>query len=234
MKKFIVVLLLCGIADAYAVGDDDPLLFGLNADELERRNSFDSSNDDSTSWEVQAWAGHDFHKLWLMSEGKRVDGTTEQHEISLLYGQAISTYWDAMVGWRKDVDPNPNRSWLQLGIKGTTPFFIETSSYLFIGEQGRTGLRLEGEKEWLLTQRWHLMPKAELNFHGHNDTPTLTGSGLSEMELSLRLAYQVRRELSPYIGIYWERKFGNTADFHRTAGENTSDTTVVLGIKAWY
>ena len=54
------------------------------------------------------------------------------------------------------------------------------------------------------------------------------------MELGLRLRYQIQREFAPYIGINWEKKFGNTADFAEEEGEATDDLQFVVGISAWF
>ena len=56
------------------------------------------------------------------------------------------------------------------------------------------------------------------------------GSGLSDMELGLRLRYEIRREFAPYIGVNWTQKIGRTADFAKDEGEETSDVQLVAGI----
>ena len=67
----------------------------------------------------------------------------------------------------------------------------------------------------MLTQQWVLSPEIEINFHGKNDEAREVGSGLSNIEAGIRLRYEVKREFAPYIGIHWEKKFGNTADYAR-------------------
>jgi len=55
-----------------------------------------------------------------------------------------------------------------------------------------------------------------------------------DVEFGLRLRYEVRREFAPYIGINWSKKYGNTADYSRLQGESSSDTQIVLGLRAWF
>ena len=86
----------------------------------------------------------------------------------------------------------------------------------------------------MLTQRWVLSPEMELNLHTRNDEQTGTGSGLSDLELGLRLRYEIRREFAPYVGVNWTRKFGNTADFARAEGEDTNDVQIVAGVRVWF
>ena len=54
------------------------------------------------------------------------------------------------------------------------------------------------------------------------------------MNAGLRLRYEIYRELAPYIGINWEKKFGSTADLAKAKGEDSSYTEWVLGLRAWF
>ena len=60
------------------------------------------------------------------------------------------------------------------------------------------------------------------------------GSGLSDIEASIRLGYEIKREVMPYIGFNWGKKFGKTADLAIADGEDTSESMFVVGISAWY
>jgi copper resistance protein B len=60
------------------------------------------------------------------------------------------------------------------------------------------------------------------------------GKGVNDFELGLRLRYEFSRKFAPYIGVNWERKVGDTADFAREHGEDTSSLSFVSGIKFWF
>ena len=60
------------------------------------------------------------------------------------------------------------------------------------------------------------------------------GKGLSDIELGLRLRYEIRREFAPYVGITYSRKIGASADLARAAGEDAGETGVAVGIRAWF
>ena len=79
-----------------------------------------------------------------------------------------------------------------------------------------------------------MTPKIEINFYGQDDAEVGIGSGLSDVELGLRLRYEIRREFAPYIGVIWSKLFGNTADFAKTAGQDTSEAQLVIGLRAWF
>jgi copper resistance protein B len=103
-----------------------------------------------------------------------------------------------------------------------------------MGGAGRTALRLEGVYELRLTSRLVLQPQLELDLYGKDDPETRIGSGLSQAEAGLRLRYEFRRELAPYLGVVWQRRFGDTADLARAAGDGDRDTRLVAGIRVWF
>ena len=236
MKAATPVMLIAPIfsmlaTHAIAGAKDDPLLTKVMVDQLEVREADD---DNPAVLEGQGWVGKDLNKLWLKVELERVDSETEEAELQALYSKAISTYWDFQVGMRHDFEPSPTRSWGVIGIQGLAPYFFEVDTALFVGESGRTALRLEAEYELLFTQRLILTPEIEINLYGKDDEATGVGSGLSDVEFGLRLRYEIRREFAPYIGVNWIKKYGDSADFTRASGDKVSETQFVLGVRMWF
>lgn len=235
MKNLTYVTLIgLGLAVAspvFAGAEDDPLLTKVTIDQLEYR-----SGKDESPWvlEADAWVGKDLHKLWFKTEVERVDGETHEAELQVLYSRAFDPYWNFHLGARRDFEPKPNRNWGVLGVNGTAPYYIETDLSLFVGEDGRAAVRLELEKEVMITQRWVLIPELELNAYSKADEELGVGAGLVNAEIGLRLAYEIRREFAPYIGVTWSSQFGETADMADDEGEDTSATHLVVGIHAWF
>ena len=217
--------------DATADMEDDPLLLTVILDQLEMR---DVGGDNTLSWDGQGWLGRDLHKIWFKTDGERTAGSTDEAELQFLYSKVIARYWDFQLGVRHDFKPSPSRSWAAIGFKGLAPYFFDIDAAAFIGESGRTALRFEAEYELLFTQRLILTPDIEINLYGQNDPDAGIGAGLSDLEAGLRLRYEIRREFAPYIGVNWSRLFGNTADFARIAGEKSSETQLVIGLRAWF
>ena len=85
----------------------------------------------------------------------------------------------------------------------------------------------------LLTQRLILEPRLEANIYGKDDVERGLGSGLADASLALRLRYEIRRELAPYIGVAWVDEYGGTEDLTRAAGEDPSDARFLLGFRFW-
>lgn len=199
-----------------------------------RLEAFDAEEGTGLEWEGQAWFGTDLNKVWLRSEGERSGGNTEAADLEVLYGRAIAPWWDVVAGVRHDFEPGESQDFAAIGIQGLAPYKFEVEATAYLGESGQTAARLEVEYETLLTNRLILQPLVELNFNGKNDERRGTGSGLSTAEAGLRLRYEIRREIAPYIGVVHERSFGRTADFRRGEGEDISDTRVVAGVRIWF
>lgn len=232
MENIIAVMMLVGLTStAMAGGADDPLLYKVMIDKLELRNT---SGPNALVLDADAWVGYDFDKFWLKTDVERVNGNTEEAEVQFLYSRAIAPFWDFQAGWRHDIKPKPTRDYLALGFKGLSPYQFDVDAGLFIGESGQVNVRLNVEYEYLLTQKWILSPEIEVNVFSEDDAQVGVGSGLSDLELGLRLRYEVRREFAPYIGVNWTRKFGQTADFAKAGGEDTSDVQLVAGVRIWF
>lgn len=194
-----------------------------------------NDDDNKRVWDAQGWIGGDYNKFWLKTEGEGVPGEAwESAEIQALYSRTISSFWDVQVGVRHDFRPDPDRTFGVFGVQGLAPYWFEVDTAVFAGERGDVRWRGEFEYELLLTQKLILQPRLEVNA-SFDDVPEHgVGSGLNETELGVRLRYEIRREIAPYIGISWAKKYGDTADFAETDGESTSTVSFVMGLRAWF
>ncbi len=201
---------------------------------LDRLEAWNAGRGTGMEWEGQAWIGTDLNRLWLRSEGERVDGATEAADLEVLYGRSIARWWDLVVGVRHDFKPGDSQSFAAIGIQGLAPQKFEVEATAYLGESGQTALRLEAERDLLLTNRLILQPLVEANFHGKDDPRRGVGSGLGTIEAGLRLRYEFTRKFAPYLGIVREHAFGGTADLRRADREDTNDTRFVAGLRIWF
>jgi len=216
---------------------DDTARFGkVMFDQLEWRDG--DRGEGRGTWDAQAWYGSDLDKLWVKSEGKYVSSSREaglhDADVELLWDRVISDWWNIQAGARQDLGPGQSRSWAAVGIEGLAPQWFETEATVYASDQGRTAVRLKAQYDLLLTQRLVLQPFAEANLYGHTDRQRQIGSGLSDLEVSVRLRYEVRREFAPYVGLVWLRRFGSTADLVREAGGEASDLELTAGLRVWF
>jgi len=200
---------------------------------VDRLEWVDGDDGESGAYDTRAWFGRSYRKLVLRAEGDYDDGELDSCTTELLYSRAVASYWDLQGGVRHDTGTGPDRSWLAFGVEGLAPWWFEVEATAYLGENGRTGFKLQAEYELLLTQRLILQPRLELEAHGKNDPKTATGQGLSSGSAGLRLRYEITRQLAPYAGVEWARNFGNTADYAHEEGGVTGEVRVVAGIRIW-
>jgi len=60
------------------------------------------------------------------------------------------------------------------------------------------------------------------------------GSGISSIEVGVRIRYELRREFAPYAGVAWVNKLGETGDLAKAAGEDANEIQVLAGLRIWF
>ncbi|CAB3853136.1 copper resistance protein B [Achromobacter piechaudii] len=185
-------------------------------------------------WDGRYWYGTATDRLLLKSEGERESGGGSQGKVEAFWSHAVSPFWDLQLGARRDIGTGPKRNWAAIGIEGVLPYNIELETTAYVGASGRTALALKAEYDLLLTQRLIFTPELEASLYGKSDPARGVGSGLSSGSLSLRLRYEVTREFAPYIGVSFDRKFGQTARYASDAGDSRSQTALIAGVRFWF
>jgi copper resistance protein B len=179
---------------------------------------------DAAAFEGEAWFGNDASKWVVKARGEHVDGEGwESAELQGLYAKPIGPYFDLQAGLRVNLEPK-GRTYAALGVEGVAPYWIETKATAFLSDRGDLSARIEASHDLRLTGRLILQSKVETN---------LAEAG-SDAEFGLRLRYEIRREFAPYVGVLRHRTFGDNADIARATGERTSETRLVMGIRAWF
>lgn len=204
MTVRVTVLFLLTFAAGCATAQDRHVFF--MADRLEYVR-----NEDAWLWDLQGWYGSDEHKLWWKTEGVFDGDDAEEAEIQLLYSRAVSAFWDLQLGLRYDVEPEPSGTHAVIGLQGLAPQWFEVDLAALVHEDGDVSLRFEAEYDLLLTQALVLQPRLALD----SDTETTS--------LGLRLRYEIRREIAPYIGVRWQDATGGA-----------DGASFVIGARFWF
>ena len=190
---------------------------------------------DATVFDFQAWYGTTFDRLVVKTEGDISKGKLEENQTDILWGHAISAYWDTQVGLRTDYSKEgKNRQWLAVGLQGLAPYWFELDMTAYLGEKGNSAFTLEAEYELLLTQKLIVQPRAEITFYGKDDEQNELGSGLSSSAIGFRVRYEFTRQFAPYLGVEWTNTYGRTADYAKSNELSSSETEFVAGIRFWF
>ncbi|USQ74149.1 copper resistance protein B (plasmid) [Roseomonas mucosa] len=167
-------------------------------------------------WEGQAWYGTDYDKVWVKTQGELERGRqAENAEVQLLYSRLLGYYWDLQAGVRYDPRPRPDRAYGVIGIQGLSPGLFEIELHAFVSERGGLSARLEASYDIYVTQRLVLQPTAEINVAAQRVRELGVNSGISNIEAGFRLRYEFTREVAPYVGVNYSRRFGEAARYAR-------------------
>jgi len=206
MKKILLTTLLSvGFTQGLqAAGGDDPLRTMLVMDRFELFN-----NDENTRiWEGSFYIGYDIDKLYVYSDGESTSDGLESSQNELVYSRAIAPFWDAQIGLVYDKNANDSKTWVEIAIAGLAPYYFETRAALLVNGDGNA---------------------VEADLYTKDDPAMQLGSGLSSMEAGLRLRYEFTREFAPYIGVTWEKTFGNTRDYNPV-----NESNLLAGVRFWF
>lgn len=215
---------------------DEMSIGKIIVDQLEYQGG---NKENSQRWDMQGWLGSDYDKFWFKFEGDIPVGKSEgELELQALYSRAVSAYWDMQLGVRFDrVDGGGNTDSRLLGVfgyQGLAPYWFEVEPAVYIDDEGNFSARLTATYDLLFTQRLILQPRTEFNLSA-NDVPEFgVGKGLNDLQLGLRLRYEFTREIAPYIGVAWQKQYGDTASFTSADGGIVEDTKLIVGIRLWF
>lgn len=207
----------------------EQLIWGIQAEQLEYRIGDES---DVFAWDFDAIIGTDELKFVWRSE---VEFSFEEDAFETLENQArlqvpISDFFDAVGGIRVDTPDGPDRVYGVLGLHGLAEQWFEVDADLFIGED--PSARFEVEYEGLITNRITFVPSIELDLPFTDDEAIGAGAWGPTLEVGARLSYDlVDRAISPYIGVHYERLFGESADLARDDGEDDDAVFFVIGTR---
>jgi copper resistance protein B len=205
------------------------------------RLEFSTGNEpDALHLDAQGWYGGDRDKFWWKAEGthQTQGASAGEGELQALYSRLTAPFWDFQAGLRYDRIWGPGldhgRAFAVIGFTGLAPYWFEVEPALFVSADGDVSARLSATYDALLTQRLVLQPRLDVNV-ALQDVPKFgVGSGFNNVELGLRLRYEIRREVAPYVGVTWSRQLGATADLARGTGAKVDEVRFVAGVRVWW
>jgi len=238
MKRLVIAFALFAAFASFSVSaplsaqEKGTVFHGLQLEEFEYRHGDESER--LLVWNGDAFVGTDEVKLRLLSQGEYDKDIAKfgKLENRLVLQTPLSTFFDIKGGVRLDTPTGPDRWYAVLGVTGLAPQWFEVDVDFFVSETGDTSARLDVEYELLITNRLILTPSMDINVAFSGDPGIGIGAGLSTIEAGARLSYDlIDRALSPYLGVVYERKFGQTENIADREGEDTEGWRAVVGTK---
>jgi len=207
------------------------------ADQTEYRVNNHGNN--SLRYDTQAWRGTNYHKLWLKLEGSdELTTRAGNMELQVLDSRSIDSFWEFQMGVRYDRVYSPSitrqRLLAVIGFQGLAPYWFDVEPALFISDKGDVSARVRATYDLLLTQKLILRPRLEINAAMRGSSQFDVGQGLNDVQLGLRLRYEITRKFAPYIGIAKQQQFGATANLLRAAGGASNNISLMTGLRWWF
>jgi copper resistance protein B len=209
---------------------DQQVFTSVRFDKLEW-NRFGGS--DNARWDVEAFVGTDYDKLFFKSEGF-YDGRAkkfDEAQIQVLYSRLISYFFDLQMGVRHDFSPKPSRTYAVIGVEGLAPGFIEIDADAYISEKGDISGSFTAFHDVLITNRLIFQPRIDVKLQAQRVDELSLGAGITDFELGARLRYEILRNFAPYVGVAWDRKVGETASIAEREQTAISKVYVVAGVR---
>ena len=191
-------------------------------------------------WSILGWRGGDINRFWFKSEGSEHSrrGTTgAQVDGQALYGRAISAFFHVQTGVRYEVhleDKAVSRVFAVVALQGLAPYRFDVEPELFLSNKGKFSGRFTASTDWLLTQRLIVQPRVETEFAFQSDADFGIDRGFNDAGASIRMRYEVRREVAPYVGVAFLQDFGATQSRSQKEGTVPNQLQIVFGIRLWH
>tara|TARA_R110000772_G_scaffold178835_3_gene290237 strand:+ start:10267 stop:11013 length:747 start_codon:yes stop_codon:yes gene_type:complete len=191
-------------------------------------------------WDMVGWYGGDIYRVYVKSEGenKQDDGEpTNLERAEVLASKLIAPYWEIQggVGTRGTVSSDSKmENYVVVSLYGLAPYQFEIDSSVALNEEGDVSFAVEAEYEIRVTQTSYFQPRLSLSASLSESERFNRPSGLNSLRLGLRYRYEFSREFAPYVGVYWNRMLGNSADKTRLEGNSASETGIVVGARFWF
>lgn len=213
------------------VHDNEFRVFGIT-DRLEWQSR--DGGDPAYVWDVFGYAGGDYNRLWIESEGEGTfDEKVDEADLQVLYSRAITPYWNLQTGVRYEFKPDPSRAFFVLAAEGLNVYYNEVEADLYVSEDGDLSGLLEVEYDGFLTQRLVAQPRAEVNWQAQDVPEYGLGAGITSYEVGLRVRYEFAREFAPYVGVSWRQTVGQTEDM-LPPGADDETLSLVAGLRMWF
>jgi copper resistance protein B len=171
-------------------------------DQMEYR--YDAASTGQVGLDAEGWWGPDFDRLRYRLEGAwDVGEPTGEGEAALLYSRLVSRWLELQVGVGGDVmleDERVAEGRVELGVEYVVPQDIDVEAHLRVSHRGRVSLKATATKDWMFTQRLILQTRSDLLVAAQPSVEKDRPRGLESVGAGLRLRYEARRELAPYVG----------------------------------
>ena len=157
-------------------------------------------------WDAEVWRGDDTQKAFIATDGV-VSGQDSEAAFGIRFSRTSARLWDFQGGFTVGLswtggDTLETSLTGSAGLLGTLPFDVQSEVVIVVSNSGDPLIQCEFQRDLTITSKTTLQALLAVESE-------LNGSDLSSVfennavELGLRLRYELKRNLAPYIGLVW-------------------------------
>lgn len=184
--------------------------------------------------DTEGWLGGDIHRLRYRAEGAfELGDSVGEGELGAAYSRLVGPWVELQVGVGFEAQNEVGTGFearLEAGVEAVIPYDFDLEAVVRVSHRGRTSARVTVIKELMLSQRLIVQLRAETTGAVQSSVELDRAQGLENASAGLRLRYEVRRELAPYLGGTWTGAFEGPSG----TGRFVQSGSAVGGVRVWY
>jgi uncharacterized protein involved in copper resistance len=157
-------------------------------------------------------------------------GSITNANLDVFYWHAISPFWALKGGinyvYRPAISPYFQPG---IGIEGLMPYFIDTDIRAYY-HKGSTKLDLDIARDTQIATNFFLRTEVEGFLASKTVSQDLLGSGMSELQFTVRPYYQVNPNLAVYLQYQHTGNYGRTRQLLQETNLPSSENNYSLGV----
>lgn len=179
--------------------------------------------------------GGDYNKLELFTDDAEINqGSVQSADMDIFYWRLISQFWAVKGGVNYTYRPAGTPYWQPgVGLEGLMPYFIDTNirTYYYDGSES---LDAELSRDTQITNNFFIRMGIRSILATNTVTEAEIGSGLNQMQYTLRPYYRVMPGLSLFTEFEHEQDYGVLKNIVRNTGESTTENTLTFGVSVLF
>lgn len=175
--------------------------------------------------------GGDYNKLELYADNAQMEqGTVSNADLDIFYWRLISQFWAVKGGVNYFYRPAEHPYWQPgIGIEGLMPYFIDTNvrTYLY---SGSVKFDIELSRDTQITNNFFIRTGVESIFATKTVSGAEIGSGMNEMQYTLRPYYRIRPGVNLFAQYQYTNDYGALSSFDKQNNESPNESSLTLGV----
>lgn len=175
--------------------------------------------------------GSDYHKLELFANDAEIkEGKVENADLDIFYWHLIDQFWAIKGGINYFYRPAQAPYWQPgIGVEGLMPYFIDTDirGYIY---SGSAKLDLELSRDTQISNNFFVRIGARSILATKTVTQAAIGSGLNQMQYTLRPYYRLMPGLNVFAEFERDQYYGSFKNIQVNLGNSSGENTLTAGL----